>query len=116
MLGKVESWELRVESRKSGLVLVEEGESGFQDALRVGQLLDFDGRAVNRGRVDGAKTADRGIEFVERLGLDHVGELGADAAERLLFLDDEDAVGLAHGGEHGVDIERPNGAEINDLT
>ena len=51
--------------------------------------------------MDGASTvvsrAIGAVELVKRLALDHVGELGADAAEGLLLLHDEDAVRLSHG-------------------
>ena len=83
--------------------------------MRVGELLDFDGRAVDGGRVNRGEAVDRAVELVEGLALDHVGELRTDAGEGLLLLDDEHAMGLLHGGKHGVDVERANGAQVDDF-
>ena len=57
------------------------------DAGDAGDLDVFELFAVNLGGVDGADPADRGVEVVEGLFLDEEGDLGADAAEGLVFLD-----------------------------
>ncbi len=91
------------------------GEHGFDDASRVRELFCFHRRAVDRRRVDGGEPVDWTVEVVEGFTLNHVGKLRPDAREGFLFFDDEDTIRFLDRGENGIEIERTNRTEVNDL-
>jgi hypothetical protein len=85
------------------------------DDLGGRELEGFERRAVNRRRIEAAHALHGGVEFVKDALLDHVGDLGADAAVGLVFLDVDGAVRLGDGFEDGVLVQRADGAEIDDF-
>ena len=59
--------------------------------------------------------ADRRVELVEDPLVDPVGDPGAEAAVRPVFLDDHGPVGLDDRVQERVEVERPDGAEVDHL-
>ena len=55
------------------------------------------------------------VEVVEAVLLDRADDLGAEAAGAPRLLDDAGAIRLAYGGEHRVEVERTEAAEIDDV-
>src|SRR4051812_27411577 len=102
----------RGSSATSGEQLGDGSQCGFQDALWVGELLRFNGRAVDGRGIDGGQAMDGTVELVEGFALNHVRELRAHARERFLLLDDQDAVRFRDRRQYGVNVERTNCAEI----
>ena len=70
---------------------------------------------VGQRHLGHAEALDRGVEVVEAGELDAGGELGGDAVGRPALLDAEGAVGLGDRGGDGLDVERAQAAEVDDL-
>ena len=56
------------------------------------------------------------LQYLSWLGQVLHGDLGIDAAEGLVFFDQQGAVRLADGGEDGLLVERTNRTEVDDLN
>ena len=95
--------------------VAEGGEHGLHHLrlVREGDLLEVLG--VGHRHVGARDAPDGRVEVVEGLLLHERGEVGADAAVRPALLDDHAAVGLAHRGEDRVEVERAQGARVDDL-
>jgi hypothetical protein len=87
----------------------------LHDPLGVRELVVFDEWGIDGRSIDGADALDRGVELIEGVLLDEMGDHRRDAAERLRFIDKDDSVGFGDGGEDGVHIEWADRAEVEDF-
>src|SRR5690606_23808689 len=94
---------------------LEDRERLGEDALDGRELESLDGRAVDRRSVEGAHATDGGVEVVKAFFLNDRGDLRGDAAERLVLVDEHDAVRLADGIENRLLIERTDRADVDHL-
>src|SRR4029079_10287285 len=67
------------------------------------------------GGVPAAHPNDGCFELVEAALLDSAAELGAESGRQRCFVDHEAASGLCDGGDDRVDVEREQGAQVDDL-
>src|SRR3546814_17501572 len=70
---------------------------------------------VRIGGVEAGDASDRGFEMVEAAFLDEGGKLGADAGGAGRLVHDDAATGLLHRGFAGLDVDRADGAKVDDL-
>src|SRR6478735_10725919 len=85
-----------------------------EDAVEVGEdLLLHPARRVRDVRA--ADAHDRRLELVEALLGDLGGDLGRHAEERARLVDDDETPRLAHRRDDGVDGQRREGAQVDDL-
>ena len=80
---------------------------------RAGEIDPFVG--VRVGRVPAGDAHDRRLEMVEAALLDQRGQFGAEARGAGRFLDDQAAAGLLHRFLDRLDVERDQGAQVDDL-
>src|ERR1043166_4403515 len=88
---------------------------GLDDALNVGEREPFEVLGVGHRRVRAGDAADGGVQIVEGALHDLRADLGGDAAEGVRLFGDDDAVRLLHRVDDGLDVERADGARVNDL-
>ena len=93
--------------------MLADAEGLFDDDLGCWKLDGLEGRAVDGGCIEGIDAEDGGVEFVEYGALDHVGDLGSDAAEGFVFFDVNGAMGFSDGLEDGFFIEGTDGSDIH---
>src|SRR5947209_12944816 len=88
---------------------------GFDDALHVWEREPLKVLGVGHGRVRAGDTTDGGVQVVEGALHDLRADLGGHAAEGVRLLRDDDAVRLLHRTDDRLDVERADGAWVNDL-
>ena len=88
--------------------------ASLRHALGRDHELFFERLRVAHGRnVGAAQAADRRVEIEERLLGDHRADLGADAAELVVLVDDQQLARLAHALEDRGAVHRPNRAQVD---
>src|SRR5258707_10785578 len=70
---------------------------------------------VGAESVHGGDALDGGVQFVEKFVGDARGDFGAETPAQHVFVSDDDAMILAHGGGDGVPIVARERAEIDDF-
>jgi len=69
------------------------------------------------GNVSASYTLNRGIQVIESLAFDDLStDLAANTKHGEATLNDDQPVGLLDGRLNGVDVERANGTEVDDLS
>ena len=63
----------------------------------------------------GVQPADRAVKLVERKFIDRLRNLAAQAAHRPGLVDDQQVMGLAEAFDDGADVQRQDGAQVDDL-
>ena len=81
----------------------------------VGKLQLLQWHAVDGGCIERGDTQDGSIEIIEGVLGKERRNLGADAAEGLVLIHQDSAVGLGDRVENGLFVERSDGAKIHDL-
>merc|ERR1719198_2960422 len=90
---------------------------GLDNVAGDGDRVDLEIRRVWHRDVGARDTLDGGVQIVERLALvDHCPQLGADAARGPALLDGDEAVGLHDRIDDRLAVERPQRANVDDLT
>src|SRR3546814_2075061 len=69
---------------------------------------------VRIGGVEAGDASDRGFEMVEAAFLDEGGKLGAEAGGAGRLVHDDAATGLLHRGFDGLDVDRDDGAKVDE--
>ena len=83
------------------------------DALRAREIRPF--LRVRIGRVPAGDALDRRLEVIEAMLLHQRRQLGAEAAGARGFVHDHAAAGLLHRVDDGVEVQRPEAAQVDDL-
>jgi len=91
------------------------GENGADNAFDVGDLLFFQGHAVNLRCINGGDALDGCIEVVEGFFLNEVGDLGVYSTEGFVFFDQNGPIGLFDGVDNGFFVKWANGAEVDNF-
>src|SRR5688500_4546692 len=86
---------------------------GGADAGRAGEVVPFLG--VRIGRVPSGDAFDRRLQVIEAMLLHQGHEFGAEAAGARGLVDHHAAAGLFHRGNDGVQVQRPDRAQVDDL-
>ena len=73
-------------------------------------------RGERDGCVEGCYALDGCIEIFEAFLGDESGDLGSEAGGEVVFVEDDDAVGLSDGREYRFFVERDEGAEVEDFN
>src|SRR5690606_20513338 len=85
----------------------------FAEPLRAGEIIPF--LRVGIGRVPAGDADHRRFEVPEAVLLHQRGKLGAETGGQRRLMDDDAAAGLLHRGDDGVEVERHEGAQGDDL-
>src|SRR6476619_1922056 len=93
---------------------VERAVDGVEHAVEVGEVVLLDPRRGVR-RVEGSHAEHRRLEGVEALLGDPGGHLGTEAEVDVGLVGDHGAAGPAYGVVDGLQVERRQGAEVDDL-
>src|SRR3954470_16642296 len=96
----------------SGLIRFQPAQR-FEDPRRERQVVVFE--RVRERRVPAGDAADGRFQGGEAAFLDQGADLGGESARPRRLLDDGAAPGLAHALRHGLDVERPERAQIDQL-
>ena len=83
------------------------------DAGRAGEIVPF--LRMRIGRVPAGDARHRRFQVVEAVLLHQRRQLGAEAGGQRRLVHDDAAPGLLHRGDDGVEVERQQGAQIDDL-
>src|SRR5439155_20892567 len=83
------------------------------EADRAGEIGPFERMRVRR--VETGRPLHRGFQMVEAALLDERGKLGAEAAGAGRLVDDYAATGLLYRCFDGLDVDRDDGAQVDDL-
>src|SRR5687768_11749127 len=84
---------------------------GGENAMRERQVIHL--QRVGKRRIEPGDTHGRRFQMQEGLFVDEGDDLAAEAAGARRFVDHDDAARLLDAGNHGVDIERPQGAKVD---
>ena len=85
----------------------------MQDARRERQVIIF--QSIGKWGVPAGDARDGRLETRKASLLDQRGDLRRESARPRRLLDDGAAARLAHAPDHGLDVERPEGAQIDQL-
>src|SRR3546814_18943675 len=85
-----------------------------RDADRAGEIGPFEAMRIRR--VEAGDAFDRRLEVIEAAFLHQRGEFGAEARGARRFVDDQAAAGFLPRRLDRLDIERHQGAKINDFA
>lgn len=102
--------------KQTNLGAVQVALDGLDDEVYGGERERLERLSVGGGHVSAGDALGRGVEEVERGRLAHLGDdLGPDTKGREAALDRDEVVGLLDGRDDGVDVERADRAEVDDL-